>query len=183
MAGTAVGELSPEEGPIRGRKLMRFSKKRRGNMGLEETIGAAKHEFRLYDDKVSELKGALKGLHRLDEITEFVKGTDWKQRCTLLFELIYQHFDGQRTAEELIRHDVIDYVAVEVTEDFKEVFQAIQAKYPGMGLNGSLHGYLIHVQKLIKEETGFGYPDEILHIAGTMIMGKFRGSVERLTSF
>ena len=99
----------------------------------------------------------------------------WKQRCTLLFELIYQHFDGRGTAEELISHDVINYVAVEVTEDFKEVFEAMQAKYPSMDLNSSVHGYLIHVQNLIKEGTDFEYPNEILYLAETMIAGKFKG--------
>jgi hypothetical protein len=92
--------------------------------------------------------------------------------------LICQHFDGHRTAEELISHEVINYVAVEVTEDFKEVYQALQVKYPRMDLNSSVHGYLIHVQNLIKEETDFEYPDEILYIAGTMIIGKFKGFMD-----
>ena len=118
---------------------------------------------------------ALKGLNKLEELMEFVKSRDWKQRCTLLFELIYQHFDGRRTAEELISHDVINYVAVEVTEDFKEVFKAMQAKYPSVDLNSSVHGYLIHVQNLIKEGTDFEYPNEILYLAETMIAGKFKG--------
>ena len=70
---------------------------------------------------------------------------------------------------------MINYVAVEVTEDFKEVFEAIQAKYPSRDLNSSVHGYLIHVQNLIKEETDFEYPNEILYLAGNMIVGKFKG--------
>lgn len=160
---------------IRWGEWMGFSKKRREKISLQDTIGTAKDELGPDDDEVLEPKGAWKGLHRLDEVIEFVKSTDWKQRCTLLFELIDQHLDRRRTAEELIRHEVINYVAVEVTEDFKEVFEAIQAKYPNVDLNGTVHGYLIHVQKLIKEETDFEYPDEILYIAGTMIIDKFRG--------
>jgi hypothetical protein len=73
---------------------------------------------------------------------------------------------------------VIDYIAAEVTEDFREVFEALQAKYPRMHLNSTVQGYLIHVQNLIKEETDFEYPDEILYIAGTMIIDKFNGSMD-----
>ena len=127
------------------------------------------------DDRVlAEVKGALKRPHRFQEVTEFVKSTNWKQRCTLLFELIDKYFDGRKTAQELMRHDVIDYVAFEVTQDFKEVFQAILRKYPRMHLNSTVHGYLIHVQNLIKKERGFKYPDDILYIAGTIIIGKLK---------
>ncbi|MGD9039794.1 MAG: hypothetical protein PVH82_09185 [Desulfobacteraceae bacterium] len=127
------------------------------------------------DGALSELRDALKRLYKSPDLTEFFKSTDWKQRCTLFFELIYQHFDGRRTAEELIKHDVIKYVADEVTEDFKEVYEALQAKYPRMHLNSAVKGYLIHVQNLIKRETDFEYPDEILYIAGTIIIGKLKG--------
>jgi hypothetical protein len=154
---------------------MGFIKKGKKKISLEDTVGTAKDKLSCDDEALWEIKGALKGLHRLEDLTEFVKSTDWKQRCTLLFELIWQHFDGRGTAEELIRHDVINYIAAEVTEDFKEVFEAIQAKYPGMDLNSSVHGSLIHVQNLIKEETDFEYPDEILYIAGNMIIGKLKG--------
>jgi hypothetical protein len=141
---------------------MGIIKKGKERIGIESTIGTAKDKLCHDEVALSELKGA-------------VESTDWKERCTLLFELICQHFDGRKTAEELISHEVINYVAVEVLEDFKEVFQAIQAKYPSMDLNSSVHGYLIHVQNLIKEEKDFEYPDEILYIAGTMIIGKFKG--------
>jgi hypothetical protein len=154
---------------------MGIIKKGKERIGIESTIGTAKGKLCHDEVALSELKGALKGLNRLEGLTAFVESTDWKERCTLLFELICQHSDGRKTAEELISHEVINYVAVEVTEDFKEVFQAIQAKYPSMDLNSSVHGYLIHVQNLIKEEKDFEYPDEILYIAGTMIIGKFKG--------
>jgi hypothetical protein len=157
---------------------MGFIKKGKEKLSIEDTIKTANNRLGHDGEELSELKGALKGLKRLEEPTEFVKSTDWKQRCTLLFELIHQHFDGRGTAEELIRHEVINYVAVEVTEDFKEVYEAIQAKYPRMNLNSTVHGYLIHVQNLIKEETDFEYPDEILYLAGTMIIGKFNGSMD-----
>jgi hypothetical protein len=139
----------------------------------------AKDKLRCDDDAHSELKDALKRLKKSQDLTDFVKSTDWKQRCTLLFELIYQHFDGRETAEELIRHEVIDYLASEVTEDFGQVFEAIQAKYPHMHLNSAAHGYLIHVQNLIKEERDFEYPDEIVSIAGSLIIGKFKGFVKQ----
>jgi hypothetical protein len=154
---------------------MKFIKKGKEKVSTEDTIKTANNRLGHDGEELSELKGALKGLHSFEELTEFFKSTDWKQRCTLLFELIHQHFDGRQTAEELIRHDVINYVAVEVTEDFKEVFEPIQAKYPLMNLNSSVQGYLIHVQNLIMEETDFEYPDEILYIAGTMIIAKFKG--------
>ncbi len=89
--------------------------------------------------------------------------------------MIYQHFDGWGTAAALISHEVINYTAVEVTKDFKQAFEAIQAKYPSVDLNGSVNGYLFHVKNLIKEETGFEYPNEILYTAGSMIIGKFKG--------
>ncbi len=157
---------------------MRFIKKAKKKTRIQATTRSAKNELGPVEDEVSELKDVLKGLNKSQRLTEFVKSTDWKQRCTLLLELIYQHFDGRRTAEELIKHDVINYVAAEVTEDFKEVFKAIQAKYPRMNLNSTVQGYLIHVQNLIKEETDFEYPDEILYIAGTMIIGKFNGLMD-----
>jgi hypothetical protein len=154
---------------------MGFMKKGKKKIGKKGTLGPAKDKLGQDGEALSELKGALKRLNKFEELPEFVKSRDWKQRCTLLFELIHQHFDGQKTAEELLGHDVINYVAVEVTEDFKEVFEAIQAKYPRINLNSSVQGYLIHVQNLIREETDFEYPDEILYIAGTMIAGKFKG--------
>jgi hypothetical protein len=157
---------------------MGFIKKGKEKTGIENTIGTAKDKLCHDEEALSQLRGALKGLNRLKGLTGFVESTDWKERCTLLFELICQHFDGHRTAEELISHEVINYVAVEVTEDFKEVYQALQVKYPRMDLNSSVHGYLIHVQNLIKEETDFEYPDEILYIAGTMIIGKFNGPMD-----
>lgn len=163
---------------IRKVELMGFIKKRKKKISIEDTNRTAKYKLSCDDEALSELKGALKGLNRLEEPTEFVKSTNWKQRCTLLFELIYQYFDGRATAEELTRHAVIDYIAAEVTEDFREVFEALQAKYPRMHLNSTVQGYLIHVQNLIKEETDFEYPDEILYIAGTMIIGKFNGSMD-----
>ena len=130
------------------------------------------------DEALSELKDMLKRLYKSQELAEFVKSTDWKQRCTLLFELINQNFEGRETADELIRDDVINYVAVEVTEDFKEVFRAIQAKYPRMHLNSAVHGYLIHAQNVAKEETGLEYSDIILDIARSMIIGKFNGLMD-----
>lgn len=154
---------------------MGFIKKGKNKISIEDTIETAKDKLGQDDEELSELKDALKGLNKLEKLMEFVKSRGWKQRCTLLFELIYQHFDGRGTAEELISHDVINYVAVEVTEDFKEVFEAMQAKYPSMDLNSSVHGYLIHVQNLIKEGTDFEYPNEILYLAETMIAGKFKG--------
>jgi hypothetical protein len=155
--------------------MMGSIKKGKKKISIGDTIGTAKDKSGCDDEALWEIKNALKGFKRLEELTEFVKSTDWKQRCTLFFELIYQHFDGRGTAEELIRHAVIDYIAAEVTEDFREVFEAIQAKYPRMHLNSSVHGYLTHVQNLIKEETDVEYPDEILYLAGTMIIGKFKG--------
>ncbi len=149
--------------------MMGFVKK--GNKKIRTGKDKLGHD----DETLSELKGALQKLNKFQELVEFVQDRDWKQRCTLLFELICQHFDGRKTAEELISLYLINYFAVEVTEDFKEVFEAIQAKYPNMDLNSSVHGYLIHAQSLIKEETGFEYPDEIIDIAGTMIIGKFKG--------
>jgi hypothetical protein len=101
---------------------MGFIKKGKEKLSIEDTIKTA-------NDRLG---------HDGEELSELVKSTDCKQRCTLLFELIYQHFHGRGTAEELIRHDVIHYVAVEVTEDFKEVFEAIQATYPRMNLNSSV---------------------------------------------
>jgi hypothetical protein len=154
---------------------MGFIKKAKMKISIEDTIKTANDRLGHDGEELSELKDALKGLNKFEELMDFVKSRDWKQRCRLLFELIYRHFDGRGTAEEVISHDVINYVAVEVTEDFKEVFEAIQAKYPSMDLNSPVHGYLIHVQNLIKEETDFEYPDEILYIAGTMIIGKFKG--------
>jgi len=154
---------------------MGFIKKGKQTTRVQDTTRSAKNELGPHEDEVSELKDVLKRLNKFQELVEFVQKRDWKQRCTLLFELIYQHFDGRKTAEELISHEVIDYVTAEITEDFKEVFEAIQAKYPNINLNSSVHGYLIHAQNLIKEETGFEYPDDIVQIAGTMIIAKFNG--------
>jgi hypothetical protein len=157
---------------------MGFVKKGKQTTRVQDTTRRAKNALGPAEDEASELKDVLKRLNKSQRLTEFVKSTDWKQRCTLLLELIYQHFNGRRTAEELIKHDVIDYVAAEVTEDFKEVFEAIQAKYPRMNLNSTVQGYLVHVQNLIKEEKDFEYPDEILYIAGTMIIDKFNGPMD-----
>lgn len=160
---------------IRRGKLMGFIKKGKKKISTEDTMRTAKDKLGCDDEALSELKHALKRLNKSQELIDFVKSTDWKQRCTLLFELICQHFDGRGTAEELISLYMINYVAIEVTEDFKEVFEAIKAKYPSVDLNSSVHGYLIHAQNLIKEETEFEYPNEIVYIAGTMIIGKFEG--------
>jgi hypothetical protein len=157
---------------------MRFGKEDMKKTRIQVAKESAKNEFGRHEYVLSELKNALKRLYRSPDLTEFFKSTNWKQRCTLLFELIYQHFHGRETAEELMRQDAINYVAVEVTEDFKEVFEAIQTKYPRMHLNSAVHGYLIHLQNLIQQETGFEYPDEILYIAGTMIIGKFNGLMD-----
>jgi hypothetical protein len=157
---------------------MRSEKKRTKKTRIEVAEGSAKIDFGRHEDGLSELNGALKRLYRSPDLAEFFKTTNWKQRCTLLFELIYQHSGGRETAEELIRQDVINYVAVEVTEDFKEVFEAIQKKYPRLHLSSTVHGYLIHLQSLIREETDFEYPEEILYIAGTMIIGKLNGIMD-----
>ena len=154
---------------------MGFIKEGKKKTRIQAITRSAKKELGRDEEDFSELKDALTRLNKFQELVEFVQNRDWKQRCTLLFELICQHFDGRKTAEELISLYLINYFAVEVTEDFKEVFEAIQAKYPNMDLNSSVHGYLIHAQNLIKEETGFEYPDEIIHIAGTMIIGKLKG--------
>ncbi|MGD8982462.1 MAG: hypothetical protein PVI53_00465 [Desulfobacteraceae bacterium] len=157
---------------------MGFIKKGKKKTRIQATTRSAKNELGPDEGEVSELKGLLNRLNKSQKLTEFVKSTDWKQRCTLLLELIYQHFDGRRTAEELVKHDVIKYVLAEVTEDFNEVFEALQAKYPRMNLSSSVQGYLIHVRNLIKEETDFEYPDEILYITGTMIIDKFNGPMD-----
>ncbi len=140
---------------------------------IEDAMRKAKDKLSCDERVLAEVKGALKRPHRLQEVTEFVKSTNWQQRCTLLFELIDKYFDDRKTAQGLTRHAAIDYVAFEVTQDFKEVFQAILKKYPRMHLNSTVHGYLIHVQNLIKKEMGFKYPDDILYVARTIIIGKF----------
>lgn len=174
LRDTAIQGLSPEQGVIRKGKSMGFVKKGDRKTRAGDTVRTAKENLGRDGEGPWELRDALKRLNNSQKLKKFVKSTDWKQRCTLLFELICQHFDGRGTAEELISLHVINYVAVEVTEDFREVFEAIQAKYSSMDLNSSVHGYLIHAQKLIKEETGFEYPDEIVYTAGTMVIGKFK---------